>query len=180
MLASRLLHKIKLYANRSCASLSTIDTIVSKLDSDNFVLIPSSTMKSLLQVNSSSPSFATLWDQTAIQRDEKDKEVYPFKQSMVSYFDHMRRLSPPHQSIEHIDSTTQHDVSNYRVHKAWPVQSDDSPILKQYRTLLFKQILPFFIEESVSNYSAMQTAFRVTHDPGKLCLPLNLLCSLSL
>jgi hypothetical protein len=150
-------------------SSSVVDTLLSTLHEQNYVRIPSSTMKSLLQVDqvdSCSMDFDALWNNTAMQRDESNNEVYPFKRSMVSYFDHLQRISPAHQSIEHIDSSTNHNVSYYRVHKSWPVNSDNNPILKAYRDLLFQVVLPSFVQDDLSNYSAMQTAFRVTHDPG--------------
>ena len=132
--------------------------------------------------------FLTFWESCAPQRDENGEVVYPFKTSLVSHYSltipsddadekcskTFKRLSGIETSIEHIDPTTDQDptVSYYRVHKAWDMQTaDNNFILENIKRFLLLRVLPKVLEtedpgSSIYDYAAMQTAYRVTFDPG--------------
>lgn len=127
-------------------------------------------MKDLLH-NGSVDDFAAFWDESVPQKDENGNEVYPSKRSLCSYYDsECRRISGPDTSLEYIDPTTKHEVSNYRVHKAWPAEADSNQTLISLKDNVFK-ILSVVTDDPTS-YEAMQTAYRVTKsvatdgDPG--------------
>ncbi len=143
-------------------------------------------------VNQEVTELMKYWNECAPQVDEKGNIVYPFKKSLVSYYklkctvdkdgndvggqesmDIFERISGDETSIEYIDPTTDNDpnVSYHRVHKAWPIiNTESNNILYKLKQFLLCKILPCCLNalsgESKYDYSAMQTAYRVTHDPG--------------
>lgn len=146
--------------------------------------------------------FAEIWDAAIPQRDEQGREVYEFKDTLVSYyaldtsqehFDGPRRStdkvyvnrtsdessttttdasstrkrsdgpsggSVPSYVIEHIDPTTQHDVSFFRVHKAWPENADAHPLTRAMLGLLFTTLRRVVAADGAM-YEAMMSAMRV-------------------
>ena len=150
-------------------------------------------------------SFAKYWDVAVPQRDEQGREVYEFKDTLVSYFslltssfdgldfpdesEHFDRLqrstdkvyvnrtstpdesssssvtsdagssdAPPSDVIEYIDPTTAHDVSFFRVHRAWPDDADAHPISRAMLSLLHTAVARV---AAFGAYEAMMSAMRV-------------------
>lgn len=124
--------------------------------------------------NADATSFRHFWDECRPQRDESGNSVYPHKKSLCSYYDvHSQRRSGLLSSIEHIDPTTAHEVSNFRVHRGWPVSADDHQTLVNLRQAVFSLLQsPALGCADPEAYDAMQTAYRVTKsanadgDPG--------------
>ena len=172
----------------------TVDEVVLSLVQNKYVFIPARDMRSHIGIDDLNGEeaeaeiklFMRFWDDCAPQIDEKGNEVYPFKTSLVSHYcpipdirdggsaEAFERISGVRTSIEHIDPTTEQDptVSYYRLHKAWNMQSADcNTILSNIKRFLMWKVLPKVLQTedpggSIYDYAAMQTAYRVTHDPG--------------
>jgi hypothetical protein len=145
--------------------------VAESLNKQGFALVRGSDLrKELFRATDVLPCSAQLhplWNFCASQRDEMDNLVYPFKRSMVSYFNsHSQRTSGKTTSIEYIDDSTVHCVSNYRVHRAWPTEADDIPGLVAMRSFVFNILSQVSTDDSIpfDKFEAMQTAFRVTYD----------------
>ena len=202
------LHGEASYAAHAIASLRE------ELKREHHALLPAASLLALLTSwdggvadNSRREEFAAYWEGATPQTDERGVEVYPFKGSLVSYFDldtarapvrgprrsqahryvngsresHSRGVVAPLEEsgfvVEHIDQTTQHNVSYYRVHKAWPLSADASPLTRTMLRLMHEVLASgrdaTAATEDVEacedgRYEAMMTAFRVTksvHEP---------------
>ena len=136
---------------------------------NNYAFVCSESMKELLTLErerDDNDRISHFWELAVPQRDEKDSQVYPDKKSMVSYYNHVSRTSGLDHSIEHIDPTTEHDVSFYRIHKAWPEEADDNEVMTKIRSFVFSILGAVIGVDTLSQYEAMQTAYRVTKGPG--------------
>jgi hypothetical protein len=123
-------------------------------DDDDTSTIHSAPLSIIHNDRNEMKSLAQFWDQTAPQRDEHGNEVYPGKRSLCGYYHTVtdRRIVTAvepggtnqhhhhnnHITIEHIDPTTVHQVSNYRVHKAWPTESDTHSTLVALRKIMLE------------------------------------------
>ncbi|KAL1519727.1 hypothetical protein AB1Y20_023236 [Prymnesium parvum] len=183
----------------SCAALAnvTFPSIQAQLARDNYALITASDMRTLLSIDHLDVlPFSSLWDEAMPQKDEHGKEVYPYKGTLVSFYDidvSLAHFDRPRRSkrrdyvdssgesplsgraIEHIDPTTEHNASFFRLHKQWPTAVDDSPITAVLQRLIFEilarpsDLSSKLSESSQPSFEAMMTAFRVTRDnrPGR-------------
>ena len=142
---------------------------------NKFAFVPASVMRQVVGVtDAATASFRHFWDECRPQRDESGNSVYPHKQSLCSYYDvHSQRRSGLDSSIEHIDPTTAHEVSNFRVHRGWPASADGHQNLVNLRQAVFSLLRsPALGSADPDAYDAMQTAYRVTKsatadgDPG--------------
>lgn len=126
-----------------------------------------------------------LFDQAVPQRDEHDAEVYPHKGTLVSYYEidtrvpdlaRVRRmgahdLRDSAHVIEHIDPTTNHSASFYRVHRSWPVAADANPIVGALLGLLHRILADRggpTLGQSYALHEAMMSGFRVTRSGDDL------------
>ena len=130
----------------------TAQSIKEQLERESFVVVRAREMWPLLGVAADTASaLAALWDEAVPQIDEAGHEVYPFKGTLVTYYDldtvtyDAPRRAPGHdhtrdcgaeRAIEHIDPTTQHDASFYRLHKQWPRAADAHPAVRAMQRLL--------------------------------------------
>ena len=129
--------------------------------------------------------FRQFWDSAISQTDENEEEVYPYKGTLVSYFQmdvkkdfnsidrsksHNLSNDFKGRSIEFIDPTTSGKESKFRIHKQWPQNADTNPIILGMLRILFELISkPSSIEwnaapgtdPTTSVYEPMMSAFRV-------------------
>ena len=120
----------------SCAEPTvTVASLQAQLARDYYAVVPASDMLQLLAVDAADAQrLWRLWDEAVPQRDEHGREVYPFKGTLVTYYDldasaafDQARRAPGHgyvapesdsgltgRAIEHIDPTTEHNASFYR------------------------------------------------------------------
>ena len=149
---------------------STVAELHEALRREKFAFVPGATLWDMLAsrgANSADvPTLASYWDEAIPQFDERGRDVYPFKGTLVSYYqmdaslaegfnvERSQRLSEGEAltvakargsragrsgfTIEHIDPTTSHgDVSYFRVHKAWPASADSSSVVRALHELIF-------------------------------------------
>lgn len=163
-----------------CASVD-IDDVAKELLQHNYIHVPGNRMKHILDGRVNLASLTPFWDDTAPQQDETGQEVYPGKRSLCSYYNYQAK--EPCQStsggrdvtFEDIDPTTVHQVSNCRVHKAWPVDADSNSTLLALREFVFRVLGVVLLRESptdhdnaspLEDFRAMQTAYRVVQQPS--------------
>lgn len=130
-------------------------------------------------------SLHALWDHSLPQCDERGRVVYPYKGTLVSYYQMQAAESPADtggsirrssshnwrdgRAIEHIDPTTVGAASHFRAHKQWPDTADNHLLLKALQTLIFKILtdeseLDWHADTDRSEPAAFETmmsAFRV-------------------
>lgn len=140
------------------------------------------------------------WDTAVPQRDEFGNAVYPFKGTLVSYFDldtsqsdfsgvkRSDRLVFTNETtglknhgyvVEHIDPTTDHGkISYFRVHKEWDPSIDGNTVIKALLNLIFDIIKSrsWISTSDISAsephlYEAMMSAFRVTNQKSSFGEP---------
>ena len=72
----------------ACASNTTVASLQAALARDHFAVVPAAAMFELLSVQ---PEHADglwdLWDEAVPQLDESGAEVYPFKDTLTSYYE---------------------------------------------------------------------------------------------
>ena len=144
------------------------------LEENNFAFLPRKMVQEVTATYQADPSnesasgMVSYWNDCVPQTDEKGRAVYPQKKSLVSYFDAvtLERTSGPSTSIEHIDDTTVHGKggSALRIHKAWPVESDDDAVLKSLRQLVSNIFATQF--GTAEGFEMMQSAYRVVTRPA--------------
>ena len=70
--------------------------------------------------------------------------------------------------VEHIDPTTNHSVSNFRLHKAWPTAADRNPVMRAMLQFVAELLAPSELSPLLSEhgeparFEAMVSAYRVT------------------
>jgi hypothetical protein len=163
------------------------------LQADKYAIIPAAAMARLLGEWGAADVETTrcFWSECVAQRDENGTAVYPNKTSLCSFYSAGGpRVSGPQFSIEYIDPTTVHEVSNFRVHGAWPAVADEDPTLRALRAIVFHILggvlagpavasrgnrseqlraappappAPATATSLVAEYEAMQTAYRVVN-----------------
>ena len=174
----------------ACASNTTVASLQAALARDHFAVVPAAAMFELLSVQ---PEHAAalwdLWDEAVPQLDESGAEVYPFKDTLTSYYDlHTAKLDEaPRRAaghdgcvdgvvtaicrarvVEHIDPTTNHSVSNFRLHKAWPTAADRNPVMRAMLQFVAELLAPSELSPLLSEhgeparFEAMVSAYRVT------------------
>ena len=143
-------------------------------------------MFELLSVQPEHAALWDLWDEAVPQLDESGAEVYPFKDTLTSYYDldtanwTRRRARRGHDGwdgvvtaicrarvVEHIDPTTNHSVSNVRLHKAFPAAADRNPVMRAMlqfvaELLAPSELSPLLSEHGEPRFEAMVSAYRVT------------------
>ena len=145
-------------------------------------------MLELLSVQGAHAGLWDLWDEAVPQLDESGAEVYPFKDTLTSYYDlytakldEAPRRAAGHDGcvdgvvtaicrarvVEHIDPTTNHSVSNFRLHKAWPAAADRNPVMRAMlqfvaELLAPSELSPLLSEHGEPRFEAMVSAYRVT------------------
>ena len=161
---------------------SIIDDLITQLVQNKYAYVSATETRALMPSNVDFDTLVSFWDETAPQRDETGQEVYPGKRSLCSYYNYQATkaccASPlgddSSLTLEHIDPTTVHQVSNYRVHKAWPTHADTHPALVAVRTLVFDVLRGVLLQgladtdshyPPVEEFQAMQTAYRVIQQP---------------
>uniref|UniRef100_A0A7S3L7B8 Fe2OG dioxygenase domain-containing protein n=1 Tax=Amphora coffeiformis TaxID=265554 RepID=A0A7S3L7B8_9STRA len=160
---------------------TNIEDVAKELLQSIYVHVPVDRMRCLLEGSVDLASLTPFWDSAAPQQDETGLEVYPGKRSLCSYYNYQSKepcpstLGNPGVTLEHIDPTTVHQVSNYRVHKAWPVDAHANPTLLALRNFVFRVLELVFQEMSTTTqddhfpieyFQAMQTAYRVIQQPS--------------
>lgn len=179
-----------------------LQEIGKQLVRDKYIFLSAETLRSLLLLgmdddddasrSNSNTSFTSYWDETAPQQDEQGTPVYAGKHSLCSYYhsqSNQRTSGYEATTLEHIDPTTVHHVSNLRLHKSWPAAADKDATLMALRQFIFKvleQVLQSGKTSSSSQegavaaspstspsvFETMQTAYRVIKnaqvagDPG--------------
>ena len=175
----------------------TIKSIQSELASKKFAFLSAKEMQILMRnfVEFScddEQEFQKFWDYAVAQRDERENEVYPYKGTLVSYFSmdirksfnsfnrsssHNLQNDSEGRSIEFIDPTTAGEESKFRIHKQWPTNADNNPIILGLLRIVFEIISqPSSIQWQAapgtdpksSIYEPMMSGFRVTKSNSSL------------
>ena len=72
----------------ACASNTTVASLQAALARDHYAVVPAAAMFELLSVQPEhAASLWELWDEAVPQLDESGAEVYPFKDTLTSYYD---------------------------------------------------------------------------------------------
>lgn len=164
-----------------------IAEIQQALARDNWTFVPGEQIWEILCQSSccSKEDFEALhalWDDAEPQCDENGLVVYPFKSTLVSYYQmdasnsadsgasmprsnehdwHMGR------AIEHIDPTTVGAASHFRTHKQWPAAADTNVLIKGLQQLIHKILSrPGTLDWHAADgselvFETMMSAFRV-------------------
>ena len=82
----------------ACASNTTVASLQAALARDHFAVVPAAAMFELLSVlPENANGLWDLWDEAVPQLDESGAEVYPFKDTLTSYYEQnwtRRRAAP--------------------------------------------------------------------------------------
>lgn len=175
----------------------TIKFIQSELASKKFAFLSANEMQTLMGnfgefSCDDEQEFEKFWDYSVAQRDESENEVYPYKGTLVSYFSmnikkdfnsinrsssHNLQNDSEGRSIEFIDPTTVGEESKFRIHKQWPLNADNNPIILGLLRIVFEIISrPSSIQWKAapgtdpksSIYEPMMSGFRVTKSNSSL------------
>ena len=136
-----------------------------------FVYVPGELVSKFIMLNLPSTSLhpnpnpfhhiSKYWEDTEIQRDELNNSIYPSKKALMSYYNLYGRTSLDEYSIEHVDLSTVHNVSNYRIYKAFPIESDSNKVLTTVREKFVLGVFRGLIEGyDYRKVEMMQSAFR--------------------
>jgi len=149
-----------------------VDYIVSGLQRDKYISVAASDIRSMLshrgatkQHQDHEEELAAYFDTAVPQYDEHGTAVYPYKETLVSYYSmnttqshynacpsgSTESVQLPGHTIEHIDPTTSNGpagspgsegaaASYYRVHKSWPPEAQGNPLFRAMLHLIFDVI----------------------------------------